>query len=235
MDPVERIDEERPGCRVILCCKNDIYSAGIASILGAATGIDLVGQFDSETFSVHAITQLSPGVLIIDADVFPVSYAEAIIAEARRAGAGAVVLVSSIDVSMVTQVLKAGARGVLTRNASGNQLITAIRNVCGGEAALDPFIARCFLDWLRRGPQALSEHHHAPAKIFSLTDRQREILILLGQGLANDEIAKRLFLGTPTIKSHVSALLRVLGLRDRTQLAIFACKYRVMIEAVGLC
>ena len=119
----------------------------------------------------------------------------------------------------VFEALRAGASGFLLKNAPPDELVHAVRVVAGGDALLAPSITRKVIEGFVRRPAADPAHH---AGLGRLTDREREILVLLAGGKSNAELAVHLFLGEGTIKTHVSNMLTKLGLRDRVQAVVFA-------------
>ena len=119
----------------------------------------------------------------------------------------------------VYAAIRAGASGFLLKDVRPSQLVDAIRVVAEGEALLAPAVTRRLLE--RFAATLPTPEERAPA-LATLTDREREVLELVASGLSNSEIAERLFLGETTVKTHVSSLLRKLGLRDRVQAVVLA-------------
>jgi DNA-binding NarL/FixJ family response regulator len=117
----------------------------------------------------------------------------------------------------VTRALRAGASGFLLKDVRPAQLVEAIRVIASGDALLAPSVTRRLLDQFAGGLET-----RAPVELEQLTEREREILLLVAEGLSNAEIAERLVVGESTVKTHVSAVLRKLQLRDRVQLVIAA-------------
>jgi DNA-binding NarL/FixJ family response regulator len=117
----------------------------------------------------------------------------------------------------VTRALRAGASGFLLKDVRPAQLVEAIRVIASGDALLAPSVTRRLLDQFASGLET-----RTPVELEQLTEREREILLLVAEGLSNAEIAERLFVGESTVKTHVSAVLRKLKLRDRVQLVIAA-------------
>jgi DNA-binding NarL/FixJ family response regulator len=132
-----------------------------------------------------------------------------------------VIILTTFDLDeYVFEALRAGASGFLLKDVQPSQLVDGIRVVAAGEALLAPSVTRRLLD---RFSAALPEAGEQPApRLESLTSREIEILELVASGLSNAEIAERLFLGETTVKTHVSSVLRKLGLRDRVQAVVLA-------------
>jgi DNA-binding NarL/FixJ family response regulator len=119
----------------------------------------------------------------------------------------------------VYQAIQAGASGFLLKDIPPEQLAPSIRTVVGGGALLDPSITRRLID---RFARSLAIDRDAARQLDALTDRERDVLIELAAGASNAEITETLYIGTATVKSHVSSILTKLGLRDRAQAVVFA-------------
>jgi DNA-binding NarL/FixJ family response regulator len=120
---------------------------------------------------------------------------------------------------IVYDALKAGASGFLLKTAPPGQLVEAVRTVSSGEALLAPTVTRRLIeDFVRRPPPGDVE----PGSLAELTDREREVLVLIARGLSNAEIAARLFVSGATVKTHVNRILQKLGVRDRVQAVVLA-------------
>ena len=118
----------------------------------------------------------------------------------------------------VFEALRAGASGFLTKDVEPDDLRDAVRTVASGQALLTPSVTRRVVDAFASslpGPKA-------PERLNELTDREREVLVLIAEGLSNDELAERLFVSPSTAKTHVSRILGKLGARDRAQLVVIA-------------
>jgi DNA-binding NarL/FixJ family response regulator len=130
-----------------------------------------------------------------------------------------VLVLTTFDVdSYVYGALRAGASGFLLKNAPPEELIRAIRLIAAGEALLDPAVTLRVIEEFSRIPERPTE----PAELTRLTDREREVLLLVARGLSNAEIAVGLFVSEATIKSHMARLLAKLMLRDRAQAIVYA-------------
>jgi DNA-binding CsgD family transcriptional regulator len=137
----------------------------------------------------------------------------------RGAGANVVVLTSFGDNTRIHDALDAGALGYLLKDADAAEVVRAIRAASRGEAPLDPRVARAVL---ARGT--------TPAALSAMTTREREVLALLGTGLPNKVIARRLGISEATVKAHLTRIFRQIGVTDRTQAAIWAREHRVVVE-----
>jgi DNA-binding NarL/FixJ family response regulator len=128
------------------------------------------------------------------------------------------ILTSYEDDEALFAAIMAGASGYVLKQIRGTDLVDAVRRVAAGQSLLDPAVTQQVLERLRRGPEEDPE-------LASLTEQERRILELIGEGLTNRQIAERMFLAEKTIKNYVSNLLAKLGLERRTQAAIFATKH----------
>jgi DNA-binding NarL/FixJ family response regulator len=129
----------------------------------------------------------------------------------------------------IIEALRAGASGFLLKDAPIHELVAAVRAVAAGDAVLSAAVTRQLLDQVaRRLPAAVSQR---PEELDLLTDREREVLRMLANGLSNTEIANALYLSEATVKSHVSRLLGKLGLRNRVQAVIYAYETRLIAPA----
>lgn len=208
--------------RVAVCGASGIYRAGLVSVLNATTGIEVIGEFDDVDENLQQIGLANPNIVLVDLDTAG-AHSRAIRAISRNdvtSTINVVALSSSIDSALAIDLLRGGMSGYLRKGASVPSLIEAIRVVEGGGIVLSAPVADALMGELEDAtlrPFPISE-----ASDLGLTRRQIQILGLVGLGMTNAEIAEELQVGRTTVKSHISALLRVLGLRDRTQLAVLA-------------
>ena len=206
------------GIRVLLCDDHAVVREGLARLLESTEGIDVVGGAADGAEAVEAALALRPDVVLMDLQMPKVDGVEAtrrIAAEAP--GCQVVVLTSFSDNARILHAIDAGARGYLLKDAEGSEVVRAIRAAARGEAPLDPRVARAVL---ARGTTL-------QAALSGMTAREREVLALLGEGLANKAIARRLGISEATVKAHLTRIFRQIGASDRTQAAIWAREHRV--------
>ncbi|MCC5032565.1 response regulator transcription factor [Streptomyces sp. WAC 00631] len=220
--PVPARDSVAP-IRVLIADDQAMVREGFSVLLGAQPGIEVVGEaVDGEQAAVRA-ARLRPDVVLMDVRMPGTNGLEAtrrIAAEREEGGHPRVLILTTFDLDeYVYEALRAGASGFLLKDASARQLADAVRIVAAGEALLAPTVTKRLLaEFTRLGAP------RAPRmdRIRDLTERETEVLALIAQGLSNGEIAVRLTVSEATVKTHVSRVLVKLGLRDRTQAAVFA-------------
>jgi DNA-binding NarL/FixJ family response regulator len=205
--------------RVALADDQPLVRSGIAMLLAAEPDITVVGQVADGAAAVTLAREVRPDVLLMDVRMpgtDGVAATRAITAD--DSGPEPVVRVLILTTyhvdDAVRAALRAGASGFVLKDAAPAELTMAVRAVAAGEAWLDPAVARSLLsDFAALGAPA----GPAPTALARLTDREREVLVQLGHGLSNTEIAQRLHIGEATVKTHVGRVLTKLGARDRAQ------------------
>ncbi|MFB7173255.1 response regulator [Streptomyces sp. NPDC056254] len=207
--------------KVMIADDQMMVRQGFTVLLDAQPDIEVVGQAVDGADAVAKVAELAPDVVLMDIRMPGMGGIEATSVITRVPGAAVKVLVlTTFDLDeYVYEALRAGASGFLLKDASADQLAEAVRVVAAGEALLSPNITkRLITEFSRLGaPRAPSV-----ARIDVLTERETEVLSLIAQGLSNAEISEHLVLAEQTVKTHVSRILVKLGLRDRTQAAVFA-------------
>lgn len=209
--------------RVLLVDDHAVMRAGFRMILESTDDIEVVGEAGTGSEAVSASRELKPDVICMDVQMPDMDGLEAtrhIVADASVPSA--VVMVTTFDRDdYVFQALQAGASGFLLKNAGADELISAVRVAAAGDALLAPEVTRRVIERFASTPDT-PEPAPTPSIAVDLTDRERDVLKLLAQALSNAEIAKELFIGEATVKSHVSNLLAKLGARDRVAAVVFA-------------
>ncbi|MGW1041890.1 response regulator [Streptomyces sp. NPDC002547] len=207
--------------RVLIADDQVMVRQGFTVLLNARPGIEVVGQAVDGEEAVAMVAELAPDVVLMDIRMPGLGGIEA----TRRITADAphprVLVLTTFDLDeYVYDALRAGASGFLLKDASADQLAEAVRVVAAGDALLAPGITRRLIAEFSR----LTDAPRAPLKqrVGDLTERETEVLALIAQGLSNAEIAGSLVVAEQTVKTHVGRILVKLGLRDRTQAAVFA-------------
>ncbi|WP_327305418.1 response regulator transcription factor [Streptomyces sp. NBC_01298] len=207
--------------KVMIADDQMMVRQGFTVLLDAQPDIQVVGQAVDGAEAVAKVAELAPDVVLMDIRMPGMGGIEATSLITGTPGSTVKVLVlTTFDLDeYVYEALRAGASGFLLKDASADQLAEAVRVIAAGEALLAPNITRRLITEFSRlgAPRAPSK-----ARLDELTERETEVLSLVAQGMSNAEIAGHLILAEQTVKTHVGRILVKLGLRDRTQAAVFA-------------
>jgi DNA-binding NarL/FixJ family response regulator len=203
--------------RVVIADDQPMMRAGFRTVLEATGRIEVVAEAGTGEEAVLAANEHDPDVVLMDIQMPGMDGIEA----TRRLPRQRVLILTTFGLDeYIIDALRAGASGFLLKNAPTQEVVDAVQAVAAGDAVLSPTVTRQLLDQVgRRLPAAVA--HTAPADA-DLTDREQEVLRMLAAGLTNAEIADALVVSDATVKSHVSSVLRKLGLRDRVQAVIYA-------------
>jgi DNA-binding NarL/FixJ family response regulator len=207
--------------RVVIVDDHGLFRAGVRNELGDA--IEVVGEAGSVAEAVPLVRDLDPDVVLLDVHL-PDGGGQAVIAAIapERPGVRFLALSVSDAPEDVIAVIRAGARGYVTKTISAEELRDAVRRVAEGDAVFSPRLAGFVLDAFR------SDELHPDAELEQLTAREREVLRLIARGYRYKEIAASLHLSVKTIESHVSAVLRKLQLSSRHELTRWAAERRLI-------
>ncbi len=207
--------------RVVVADDQALVRSGFRMILDAKADIEVVGEACDGAEAVALVERLRPDVVLMDVRMPEVDGLEATRRIVASNSAARVIVLTTYDVDdSVYAALRAGASGFMLKDVRPAELAEAVRVVARGDALLAPSVTRRLLD---RFAGALPGPPDAPPPdLDELTDREVEVLRLVAQALTNAEIAKQLVVSEATVKTHVSSVLRKLGLRDRVQAAVFA-------------
>lgn len=208
---------------------------GIVMLLGLLPGVEVVGAARDGEEAVALTAELAPDVVLMDLRMPRCDGAEATrrIRE-RHPGTEVVVLTTYADDDSLFPALRAGARGYLTKDAGGEEIVRALRDVTDGRAGLSPSVQRRLLEQLLgAGPEG-TDGPGAPGapQADGLTERETEVLVLVADGLSNQEIAGRLRISTATVKTHINNLFAKTGVRDRAQAVRYAYQHG-LVRAPG--
>jgi DNA-binding NarL/FixJ family response regulator len=207
--------------RVLVVDDQELVRAGFCVILDTADGIAVAGEAADGAAAVAQAAALGPDVVLMDVRMPGMDGLEATrLITARSGRTPRVVMLTTFDLDdYVYEALRAGASGFLLKDSPRADLIAAVRAAAAGDALLAPSVTRRLIEaFARRPPEAAP----SPARLASLTARERDVLLLLARGRSNAEIATALFVSEATVKTHVGNLLAKLGLRDRVQAVILA-------------
>ncbi|MEV0495651.1 response regulator transcription factor [Streptomyces atratus] len=213
--------------RVLIVDDQMMVREGFSVLLGAMPGIEVVGEAVDGRQAIAQAATLRPDVVLMDIRMPELNGIEATREIVADDAAAKVLVLTTFDLDeYVYQALRAGASGFLLKDASARQLADGVRVVAAGEALLAPTVTKRLITEFSR--IAGAPRPPALAQIGDLTERETEVLVLIAQGLSNAEIASHLVVAESTIKTHVSRILVKLGLRDRTQAAVFAYEARLV-------
>jgi DNA-binding NarL/FixJ family response regulator len=212
--------------RVLAADDQRVVREGLALVLGLLPGVEVVGTAADGDEAIDMAHRLSPDVVLMDLRM------------PRRDGLAAIrvlrdecprikviVLTTYADDRSVLDALRAGARGYLTKDAGGEQIEQALRDVVDDRSVLDPAVQHHVVDAIAATPGTVTTTQADPAPPAGLTPREAQVLELIARGLTNTEIAQRLAVSETTVKSHINHLLPKIGARDRAQAVAFAYQH----------
>ena len=206
--------------RVFLLDDHEIVRRGIADLLEAASEIAIVGEAGTAAEALRRIPAARPDVAVLDARL-PDGSGIDVCRDIRSSHPEihCLILTSYDDNDAIFAAVMAGASGYLLKQIRGSSLVDAVRDVAAGKSLLDPVVTERLLRHLREGSPR-------DERLAGLTDREREVLSFIADGLTNRQIGERLGLAEKTVKNYVSALLAKLGMHRRTQAAVYGAEIR---------
>ncbi|MEU6477800.1 response regulator transcription factor [Streptomyces sp. NPDC047017] len=209
--------------RVVVADDQTVVREGIVMLLGLLPGIEVVGSAADGDEAVKLVAEVAPDVVLMDLRMPRCDGVEATRRiRAEHPGTQVVILTTYADDESLFPALRAGARGYLTKDAGGDEIVRAVESVLSGDAGLSPGIQRRLLERLSEPgpePRPAAPAVEAPD---GLTVRECEVLALIAEGMSNQEIAGRLHVSTATVKTHINNLFAKAGLKDRAQAVRYA-------------
>jgi DNA-binding NarL/FixJ family response regulator len=207
--------------RVVLADDQALVRAGFRALLDAQDDIEVVGEAGNGEEAIRLATQLMPDIVLMDIrmpGVDGLSATRRIAADDRLVNIRVVILTTFGLDEYIFEAIRAGASGFLVKDTEPGELVQGVRVVAGGEALLSPSVTKQLIaEFALRAKEP-----QTPDSLGELTDREREVVALVAEGLTNEEIAGRLFVSPATAKTHVSRAMGKLRARDRAQLVVIA-------------
>jgi DNA-binding NarL/FixJ family response regulator len=213
--------------RLVLADDQALMRKGFRMILEADPDITVVGEAEDGHAAVQLVEMYSPDVVLMDVRMPNLDGIEATKAIVQTGSASRVLILTTFDLDEYAfSALRAGASGFLLKDVPPSELTRAVRTIAQGDAVVSPRVTKRLLEeYAHQLPDrsgGAGGVDDIPAVVRDLTDREREVLLALADGLSNAEIAARLYVSETTVKSHVGRILAKLGLRDRVQAAVLA-------------
>ncbi len=209
--------------RIVLADDEVMMRAGIRAILSSVPGIEVVGEAGDGTSAVALVAEHRPDIALLDVQMpgaDGLSATESIAQEYPETSV--VILTTFSEDAYILRALAGGASGFVLKSGDPRQLVDGLRAVADGGAYLSPEVARRVIDELDTSGNGPSRTAAARERVGLLTGRERDVLVLVGEGCSNDEIARRLKIAPGTVKVHVGSILTRLDVRNRVQAAVLA-------------
>ncbi|MGB0389418.1 MAG: response regulator [Ardenticatenaceae bacterium] len=218
---------EKAPVRVLVVDDQRLMRDGIASLLSIQEGVEVVGTADNGQMALEQAVSLSPDVILMDVRMPIMDGVTATLHMRRKLPSCQVLMLTTFDdEEYIVEALRAGASGYLLKDMPASDLAQAIRLTHAGIYQLNPSVANKLINALNYPTPTTSRADPVPEH--GLTERELEVLLLIATGASNREIAKKLFVSVGTVKNHVSNILSRLGVRDRTQAAIYAREHNLL-------
>jgi RNA polymerase sigma factor (sigma-70 family) len=204
--------------RVLVADDQSLVRAGFRMLLSDEDGIEVVAEASNGLEAVEKAARFDPTVILMDIRMPELDGLEATRRILAADPAARVLVLTTFDLDeYLYEALRAGASGFVLKDDPPEQLLAAIRTVAAGDALLSPAVTKRVIREFTRAQRA-----EPPKALDDLSEREREVLLLIAQGLSNAEIGERLFISETTVKTHVTHILSKLGLRDRVQAVVLA-------------
>jgi DNA-binding NarL/FixJ family response regulator len=205
--------------RLVIVDDQELMRVGFRMVLGAQPDMEIVGEAGDGEAAIRLAEELRPDVVLMDVRMPILDGVEAT-KQITAAGTSKVLVMTTFDLDeYALTALRHGASGFMLKDTPPDHLVAALRSVASGDAVVSPSVTRRLLD---RFLGTTGGELRDASVLDALTEREREVLVLIAQGLSNTEIARKLFLSEATVKTHVGRVLAKLELRDRVQAVVLA-------------
>jgi DNA-binding NarL/FixJ family response regulator len=210
--------------RIVVADDQAVVRAGLRLILEAQPDLEVVAEATDGAHAVEVVAAHDPDIALVDIRMPVLDGIEATRAMLAAGARGRVIILTTYGVEQyVYEALRAGASGFLLKTDSPDRIVDGVRTVAAGDSILAPEITRHLIERYLSGAAPRAE-----AATAAFTDRELEVFRLLAGGRSNAEIARRLFLGEGTVKTHVAHILAKAGVRDRTQAVVYAYEHGIV-------
>jgi DNA-binding NarL/FixJ family response regulator len=216
--------------RVLVADDQAMVRSGFRMLLSGEPGIEVVAEAGNGLEAVQQAKRFAPTVVLMDIRMPDVDGLEATRRIVAADPSARILILTTFDLDeYVYEALRAGASGFVLKDDPPEQLIAAVRTVAAGDALLSPAVTRRVINQFTRVPRP-----SPPPELDELTEREREILVLIAEGLSNVEIGARLYISDTTVKTHITHIFQKLGLRDRVQAVVLAYRTGIFDRDAGV-
>ena len=213
---------------ILIVDDHAVIRAGLRLLIEADQRFSVCGEAGTCHDALSLAESTQPDLILLDVDLDGESSLESMPALLRTAPSSRVLILTGLNSSGVNvETLKAGAMGLVLKEKAADVLLKAIEKVNQGEVWFDRATMGSVLEEMSRGGRRVGEDPE-DAKIASLTDREREVVTLIGEGLKNKQIAERLFISETTVRHHLTSIFDKLGVSDRLELVIYAYRHKLV-------
>ncbi|GAA3908430.1 MULTISPECIES: response regulator transcription factor [Streptomyces] len=207
--------------RVLICDDQQLIRMGLRMVIDSQPDLTVVGEAADGDAAIASVAALEPDLVLMDVRMPGLDGLAATEHLCAQPDGPQILVVTTFDLDEYAYAaLRAGASGFLVKDAPAEEILVTVRAVLRGEVMVAPSLTRRLVErFVLQAPASAAAQHN---RLTALTEREREVLALVAKGLANGEIADRLFVGETTVKTHLGRVLTKLGLRDRIHAVIFA-------------
>ncbi|MFG3192395.1 response regulator [Streptomyces omiyaensis] len=207
--------------RLLLVDDDPLVRAGLTLMLGGDPALEIVGEGSDGDEVPELVARLAPDVVLMDIRMPRVDGLTATELLRGRPDAPEVIVLTTFHADeQVLRALRAGAAGFVLKDTPPAEIVAAVRRVAAGDPVLSPAVTRRLMGHVAALSEARPRRNTAAERLAGLADREREVAVAVGRGASNAEIAERLYMSVPTVKTYVSRLLAKLGLNNRVQIAL---------------